>query len=315
MASGRWFRMYDELLDDPKVQILPPDTFKAWVNLLCLASRNDGQLPDLSAIAFALRFDEKRAKKLVDDLVQRQLIDVTQNGYEPHAWRDRQYQSDVSTDRVKRYRERQRERGGNVSKSVSGNVSNLRSETPPEAETETDTENKSAARAPGRLEFDDREKRMSDAARPMPVASSTDFSPMNTMISNGFSLELDILPAIEAAKKAGSRLKAWRSLIGWVEKQRADRDRAGATKPGASTTPQPVAVLDTSPKALRSLAKIYANSSYFPRDQMAEPGTPGSPVTAEMVAEARADMAEQARKRIEAADADEARERSAWPIN
>jgi len=33
---SQWFRMYAEVLDDPKVQRLSGDEFKAWVNILCL---------------------------------------------------------------------------------------------------------------------------------------------------------------------------------------------------------------------------------------------------------------------------------------
>ena len=42
---ARWFRFYNEALDDPKVQKLPPALFKSWVNLLCLTARHDGTLP------------------------------------------------------------------------------------------------------------------------------------------------------------------------------------------------------------------------------------------------------------------------------
>ena len=44
----RWFRMYEEILDDPKVQKLPDDLFKAWVNVLALSSRNGGKLGNRS---------------------------------------------------------------------------------------------------------------------------------------------------------------------------------------------------------------------------------------------------------------------------
>jgi hypothetical protein len=43
--SARWFRFYDDALNDPKVQKLSGDLFKAWVNILCLASKHGGELP------------------------------------------------------------------------------------------------------------------------------------------------------------------------------------------------------------------------------------------------------------------------------
>lgn len=288
MATGRWFRMYDELLDDPKVQMLPMDMFKAWVNLLCLANRNDGVLPDITAVAFALRLDEKRARKLLADLVERQLLDVTGNGHEPHGWRDRQYQSDVSTVRVKRHRERQKERQGNASNDVSGNVSSSVTETPPDTEADTDTERVQAARVPSPAEFDLREKRMSDAARPMPLASCTDFTPMNIMISNGFSLELDILPAIEAAKRDGKRIRAWGSMVGWVETQHASRTRAAAAKPtnGAqSDGPAGETFIQKRERIWRQQLAAWKKMGSWSDHWGAEPGNPSCEIPAEFVAQ------------------------------
>lgn len=125
--AGRWFRMYDELLDDPKVQRLEPADFKAWVNLLCLASRNGGKLPPVADIAFALRETLDAVSTVVERLRSAGLIARRSGGsngaYDaPYKWEERQYKSDTSTDRVKRFRER--------SKPVP--------ETPSDTETETE---------------------------------------------------------------------------------------------------------------------------------------------------------------------------------
>lgn len=110
-----WLRLYDEVLDDPKVQNLSAEDFRAWVNLLCLANRNDGKLPPISDIAFALRISPDAALTVVERLSNgggnAPLIDRLSggvNGYHhaPHGWDKRQYKSDTSTDRVKRFRER-----------------------------------------------------------------------------------------------------------------------------------------------------------------------------------------------------------------
>lgn len=126
---SRWFRMYDEVLDDPKVQRLPAEDFRAWVNLLCLATRNEGRIPPLEDVAFALRRSLDGARTLLERLRDGGLIDSCSGGEHgkhdaPHGWKKRQYKSDTSTERVKRFRER--------SKPVA--------ETPPETETETETE-------------------------------------------------------------------------------------------------------------------------------------------------------------------------------
>lgn len=146
MSSGGWFRVYDEVLDDPKVQKLSGDDFKSWVNLLCLARRNNGVLPDLDSIAFALRMSVDGARTVLERLLNATLIDRRNGGadgahYAPHGWEKRQYKSDGSTERVKRFRNRYKDV----------------SETGPETETETETErkkrsNRSKAAAP--LVFD-----------------------------------------------------------------------------------------------------------------------------------------------------------------
>lgn len=130
MSQGRWFRYYEEALNDPKVQKLTGDLFKAWVNLLCLASRSGGSIPSLSDVAFALRVPESKAAIIMTELSSAGLFDaVPGNYFEPHNWCSRQYKSDVSTDRVKRFRKR------------FTSVSETENETPPEqsrAEAETD---------------------------------------------------------------------------------------------------------------------------------------------------------------------------------
>jgi hypothetical protein len=106
---SKWFRLYAELVDDPKVQMLPPDLFKAWVNLLCIASRNDGFLPSLDQVSFTLRCNVSESGTLVERLLNAGLIDRVNGGaggwrYAPHGWQKRQFKSDTSTERVKRFR-------------------------------------------------------------------------------------------------------------------------------------------------------------------------------------------------------------------
>ena len=122
----RWFRLYDEVLDDPKVQQLSPPLFKIWINLLCLASRHGGAFPSIQHVAFALRLSESETEIAFHELKERGLIDVSRSGRKPHGWEKRQYKSDTSTERVKRFRKR----------------SETVTVTPPEAETEADTERK-----------------------------------------------------------------------------------------------------------------------------------------------------------------------------
>lgn len=163
---ARWFRFYAEALDDPKVQKLDGETFKAWVNLLCLACKHDGFLPDESDIAFALRIDNIAAGSLIDRLRIGGLIDTVKGGpngsrIAPHGWHKRQYKSDGSTERVKRFRER--------SKAVT--------ETPPDTDTDTEVSVAKATGAdapvdPVKLMFDSGVGLITSAGKPERTARS-----------------------------------------------------------------------------------------------------------------------------------------------
>ena len=148
---ARWFRFYDDALNDPKVQCLSPHLFRVWVNLLCVASKNDGALPDAAALAFLLRQSEDDTKRDLSDLKAATLLDASKNGFTPHNWSERQYKSDVSTERSKQHRQRHR----NVAATAAQQPSNAPA-TPSETEqsqiqTRPETEIKSkpiASRAP-----------------------------------------------------------------------------------------------------------------------------------------------------------------------
>lgn len=116
---SRWFRMYDEMLDDPKVQRLAPHLFRIWVNLLCLASKHEGKLPAVSEIAFRLRMSESDAQSAVEELILAGLIDIdAKGGLAPHNWQGRQFASDTSKNRTQNWRKRKasrhRDGGGDV---------------------------------------------------------------------------------------------------------------------------------------------------------------------------------------------------------
>jgi hypothetical protein len=116
--SGRWWRAYDEAIDDPKVQLLEPALFKAWFNLCCLASANGGTLPTMAHIAFKLRVPVLQAELTVSALIAVELLDQHEDGViEPHNWKRRQFKTDVTdptnAERQRRYRKRY---GRNASK-------------------------------------------------------------------------------------------------------------------------------------------------------------------------------------------------------
>lgn len=121
-----WFRFYTSALNDPKVQRLPPALFKTWVNILCVASEENGSLPPVEELAVKLRLRPDRCQSAVSKLTVRRLLDVKDGDSVVHNWKARQFISDVSTQRVRDYRKR--------SKDASRNVSDAVSETPPDSD-------------------------------------------------------------------------------------------------------------------------------------------------------------------------------------
>ena len=122
----RWYRIYDDLVHDPKVQRLEPSLFKTLINLWCLTSANGGVLPPVDEIAFKLRINPQKAQRTLDRLIAEALLDQDEPGIRPHNWNQRQYKSDDSTSRVKRFRDRFR------------NVAKTPDVTAPEAEAEAE---------------------------------------------------------------------------------------------------------------------------------------------------------------------------------
>ena len=123
---NHWWRAYNEAVNDPKLQLISDSLFRAWFNVMCIASAHDGALPALKDVAFVLRIAPTKAAQVLAQLHAAGLLDKTETGFTPHNWNGRQYKSDVSSERVKRFRKRK------------GNVSSTVSETPPDTETDTE---------------------------------------------------------------------------------------------------------------------------------------------------------------------------------
>lgn len=110
----KWFRFYADALNDPKIQKLSGDTFKQWINLLCLASQQDqcGRLPSVDDIGFSLRLSGDAVASLVDELMARGLVDEVDGDLMIHGWHKRQFVSDNVSLRVQRHRQKQEQNPG-----------------------------------------------------------------------------------------------------------------------------------------------------------------------------------------------------------
>lgn len=102
-----WFRMYGEMMDDPKIGTLDDAAFRTWVELLCTACKaEDGGNTHLTEndIDWAFR---RNAHETLQKLLQRDLVTVTETGeIVITSWEKRQKKSDSSTDRVRAHRQK-----------------------------------------------------------------------------------------------------------------------------------------------------------------------------------------------------------------
>ena len=101
-----WFRLYSEFASDPVVQSLSFEDQRHFVVLMCLQCSGlidrpiDKKLRG-KMILEALGLTEKEGAALRKRLVRRQLCG---SEWQVSAWKERQYISDSSTDRVRKYR-------------------------------------------------------------------------------------------------------------------------------------------------------------------------------------------------------------------
>lgn len=148
-----WLRLYDDILADPKVLLLGPELFQTWVFYLAAYKKYDGNMPDRQQIACLLRLTEEKLDDHLSRLVKARLCDVDGEIIRPHNWDKFQYKSDVSSERVKRFRNAEtplRKRQQAVTETANdryrnGQMALLKrdcavTETAPETDTDTETE-------------------------------------------------------------------------------------------------------------------------------------------------------------------------------
>lgn len=135
MSGLKWFRAYAGIVDDDKLRLLAFEDrwhFVALCALKCsgLLDEPDSQLRNRK-IAVKMGVQVRELEEIARRLQEVGLIDENLN---PSKWDDLQFRSDTSTERVKKYREKQHrnavKRLGNVSVTVQ------------ETDTETDISSK-----------------------------------------------------------------------------------------------------------------------------------------------------------------------------
>lgn len=235
---SQWFRVYDEILDDPKVQLLSPELFKTWINLLAVASRNNGMLPPLRELAFSLRLSAEDIQSRLDDLILVGLIDILPGEIlAPHNWSKRQWKSDDSTERVRRHRAKKAQANENAGKPEAKRNCNADvtvTVTPPESEAETETESKGLPLTPSCGPASDPPPDAPDAEptnRQPRVDVVEAFNAWNEM-ANRIGLPMALKLTDSRAKALRARLRehgaeSWKTALAAVERSEFLRGEGG----------------------------------------------------------------------------------------
>lgn len=103
-----WFRLYGETVDDPKLRLLAFEDRWHYVAVLCCKSQGvqDTTIPAMldRMMAVKLGLAERELGEVRRRLVEMGLIDST---WQPVAWERRQFASDSSRERTRKWRARQ----------------------------------------------------------------------------------------------------------------------------------------------------------------------------------------------------------------
>lgn len=204
-----WFRFYGEALNDPDIQSLPPEVFKVWVNVLCMACNMESKTGDIGTInnvSFALRETKERVSSAFHHLIELRYIVTVGETFHIKNWSKRQYKSDTSTDRVRKYRKR--------SKTVT--------ETAPEqsryrADTEQiDTTHTACASAT------DFEMVYTEGCTHFPALAPQNTTIIRQWLEAGCSVHDDILPEIRRC--TGRQITSWKFFTGAIMDAKASRE-------------------------------------------------------------------------------------------
>jgi hypothetical protein len=140
--SNPWIRLYRDSLHNPKIVSLSDRQHRVWHNLLLIAD-DEGQLPISRDIACHLRVSIAEVEQLLGELLEAGLVDRNLNGpgihrFQLHDWNTHQYVSDTSTERVRKFRNKNKRREDETFHETERDVSVTPPEPEPEPEPDTD---------------------------------------------------------------------------------------------------------------------------------------------------------------------------------
>lgn len=149
MAGNYWIKLYDEILDDPKMGTLPDRLYRRVIELFLIAGRSNkgGEIPNAQSIAWLLRQPLAEIQQDLEHIAAVGIIQQTETGWLVTKFAERQSPiPDVERKRHQRARDKREEYYGH--EDVTQMSQNVRQITDTDTDTDTDTEPEPEAEAP-----------------------------------------------------------------------------------------------------------------------------------------------------------------------
>ncbi len=143
--ANPWFRLYSEFAHDPKVQMLSEAMQRRYVMLMCLRCSETLETLHETEIAFQLRLSAEELDETKKLFISKNFIDKHWNLLN---WDKRQFVSDSSTMRVRKYRDKKKQ-PSNTDETLQKRPSNAI-----DTEADTDTDKKQNSKRGLRLAND-----------------------------------------------------------------------------------------------------------------------------------------------------------------
>lgn len=235
-----WFRLYAEMVDDPKLRLLAFEDRWHYVALLCLKCQGilDARL-DLTQmrrmVAVKLGVDLRTLDEIERRLVAEYLIE--KDSLQPLQWDKRQFQSDSSAQRTREWRDRQRSESGD-----GGVTSPKRHGDGLDADAEADT--------------DDVPKGTSRSSRPKKVLQKHDYTP-----------EFEEAWALYPKRPGMNKLETFRVWSTRLKQNHTAEQMIAGTKSYAASC----RALNTEPQFIRLPATFFGPDCHFLTDYTPPP--------------------------------------------
>ena len=240
---SRWYRAYEGTVTDAKLgevalaaECSRSVAIAAWHAILeSCACVNQGGAFDVTPRRVAVILGEP-VKVIEAVFAEMQALGLVTDGVVV-SWAKRQYESDNSTERARKHRERQR--NGHATLHNVSATAMQRCATPPETETYTETELVVVVDTPAGARSDldriEAECRQAAGVAQSPSPGFMDLSPILGLLDGGADLETDILPALRSRPnpKAGS----WKYFVPQIADWRATRQAAANARGSPASAP------------------------------------------------------------------------------